>query len=167
MKTQTILKSRRHFLRGAGVALALPWLESLPLLAQDGAAAADPNKPPLRFALHLLFERRRSRRTGGPRAAARPWSSAPPPQPLTPIREDIVFIHGLYNQPGFRQSTARTWAAWPTCSRARGQPRPRRHPRRHHHGPGARASRSATRPRCPAWRSASSPTSCGWKTASR
>ena len=25
--------SRRHFLRGAGVALALPWMESLPLLA--------------------------------------------------------------------------------------------------------------------------------------
>ena len=27
-------KSRRHFLRGAGVALALPWMESLPLFAQ-------------------------------------------------------------------------------------------------------------------------------------
>ena len=38
------LESRRHFLRGAGVALALPWLESLPLLAQE-AQAADPNKP--------------------------------------------------------------------------------------------------------------------------
>ena len=46
-------KSRRHFLRGAGVALALPWMESLPLLAQAAgplAQAADPNKPPLRFA---------------------------------------------------------------------------------------------------------------------
>ena len=26
--------SRRHFLRGMGVALALPWMESLPLLGQ-------------------------------------------------------------------------------------------------------------------------------------
>ena len=45
--------SRRHFLRGAGVALALPWMESLQLLrAQDGAAAAASaaNQPPLRFA---------------------------------------------------------------------------------------------------------------------
>ena len=41
-------KSRRHFLRGAGIALALPWMESLPLFgAQGGASAA--NKPPLRF----------------------------------------------------------------------------------------------------------------------
>jgi len=45
------LKSRRHFLRGAGVALALPWMESLPLFGQEVKAAttaADPNKPPLR-----------------------------------------------------------------------------------------------------------------------
>ena len=34
-------KSRRHFLRGAGVALALPWMESLPLFgAQESKAAA-------------------------------------------------------------------------------------------------------------------------------
>ena len=54
MKNQTTSqKSRRHFLRGAGVALALPWMESLPLLAQDAAPlaqAAVANKPPLRFA---------------------------------------------------------------------------------------------------------------------
>src|SRR5688500_5363767 len=41
--------SRRHFLRGAGVVLALPWMESLPL--QGAQAAAKPsNLPPLRFA---------------------------------------------------------------------------------------------------------------------
>ena len=40
-------KSRRNFLRGAaGAALALPWLESLPL-----KAAAVSNKPPVRFGL--------------------------------------------------------------------------------------------------------------------
>jgi hypothetical protein len=55
MKT-TNRTSRRRFLRGAGVALALPWLESLPLLAQDGAVsvAANANKPPIRFA-HIFF----------------------------------------------------------------------------------------------------------------
>ena len=31
--------SRRHFLRGMGVALALPWLESLPLVGQTVAAS--------------------------------------------------------------------------------------------------------------------------------
>src|SRR5262245_8437716 len=48
--------SRRHFLRGAGVALALPWLESLPCMAQGGSAPATENasKPPIRFA-HIFF----------------------------------------------------------------------------------------------------------------
>ena len=36
--------SRRNFLRGAGITLALPWMESL-------ASAAPSNKPPVRFAL--------------------------------------------------------------------------------------------------------------------
>ena len=40
--------SRRHFLRGVGVALALPWMESLPLFAQT-AAAVKANTPPLRL----------------------------------------------------------------------------------------------------------------------
>ncbi len=44
--------SRRHFLRGVGVALALPWMESLPLFAQSaGAAAAKSNTPPLRLGI--------------------------------------------------------------------------------------------------------------------
>jgi hypothetical protein len=37
--------SRRQILRGAGVALTLPWMESL-----GKAAATDAAKPPLRFA---------------------------------------------------------------------------------------------------------------------
>ena len=46
--------TRRHFLRGAGVALAIPWLEAIPLLAQEAgpatrAAASAVGKPPLRF----------------------------------------------------------------------------------------------------------------------
>ena len=50
--------TRRHFLRGVGVALALPWLESMPLLAQEGAvpgAAGAAGKaaagPPLRMGI--------------------------------------------------------------------------------------------------------------------
>ena len=43
-------RSRRQFLRGAGVALALPWMESLPLLGVQVAKVTAANKPPLRFA---------------------------------------------------------------------------------------------------------------------
>src|SRR5438874_490665 len=44
--------TRRAFLRGAGIALALPWLESLPARAEDtGKRATSPSaKPPVRFA---------------------------------------------------------------------------------------------------------------------
>ncbi len=42
--------SRRHFLRGMGVALALPWLESLPLIGQTVAAAKSAT-PPLRLGI--------------------------------------------------------------------------------------------------------------------
>ena len=45
--------SRRSFLRGAGVALALPWLESFPTHAADIAASTASSvlsKPPVRFA---------------------------------------------------------------------------------------------------------------------
>ena len=40
--------SRRTFLRGAGVVMALPWLESLPVRGVDSAAA--PRRLPQRFA---------------------------------------------------------------------------------------------------------------------
>src|SRR5688572_31918104 len=42
--------TRRAFLRGAGVSLALPWLESLPLRAADsGKIVTQATKPPVRF----------------------------------------------------------------------------------------------------------------------
>ena len=61
--------SRRHFLRGVGVALALPWLESLPVFGQAATTAAKANTPPLRLGIVFRF-------TGGRRAAAPRWSSA-------------------------------------------------------------------------------------------
>ena len=42
--------SRRHFLRGMGVTLALPWMESLPVFGQ-AAVVAKANTPPLRLGI--------------------------------------------------------------------------------------------------------------------
>ena len=87
-------KSRRHFLRGAGVALALPWMESLPSWRRTRRPRRLPNKPPLRFACiyfsngvdpdPLVGERRG--RGHGIRSRRRSRSR--------PIREDIVFVRG-------------------------------------------------------------------------
>jgi len=73
--------SRRRFLRGAGVALGLPWLESL-------ASAAEAASPPVRFAAVFMGNgvnphhwrptataggpRSRSPRSSGPARASRP-----------------------------------------------------------------------------------------------
>jgi len=91
--------SRRHFLRGAGVALALPWLESMPLLAQDAAPAATAaaSKPPLRFAC-IYFSNGVDTNNWWAKGSGAAMELGPAAAPLAPIREDMVFIKGLYHQ---------------------------------------------------------------------
>ena len=86
--------SRRHFLRGAGAALTLPWMESI------APAAGASNKPPVRFAvvyfsngvepIHWWAKGQGAQMELGPAAA-----------PMMPYREDINFLRGLYNHNAF------------------------------------------------------------------
>ncbi len=93
--------SRRHFLRGTGVALALPWMESLPLFASTASTAkkaAAANQPPLRFAC-LYFSN-----------GVEPihwWAKGDGKEitevgealtPMLPHGKDYTFLRGLYNQ---------------------------------------------------------------------
>src|SRR5512132_2570438 len=99
--------SRRNFLRGAGVALALPWMESLPLLkAQDAAAAlaADPNKPPLRFAC-IYFSNGIKPAHWWAKGAGAEMEFGQSAAPLKPFAEDIVFVKGLFNQKAFENTS--------------------------------------------------------------
>ena len=91
--TQT---SRRNFLRGAGVALALPWMESLPLLAQDKVVS----KPPVRFA-HLYFSNGVEPIHWWAKGSGAAMEFGKAAEPLAPIREDIVFLRGLYHPKAF------------------------------------------------------------------
>src|SRR5215831_3846095 len=91
--------SRRHFLRGAGVALALPWLESLNLLkAQDvqATSAAVSNKPPVRFA-NIYFSNGVQPGNWWAKGSGKTMEFGPAAQPLTGYGDDLVFIKGLYN----------------------------------------------------------------------
>ena len=94
--------SRRHFLRGAGVALALPWLESAPLLAQDGrvSVSENANKPPIRFA-HIFFSNGVEPVHWWAKGQGKDMEFGPAAQPLAPISEDLVFLRGLYHQKAF------------------------------------------------------------------
>ena len=92
--------SRRHFLRGAGVALALPWMESLPLLGAEekkpGAKAVS-NKPPLRYGL-IYFSNGVEPAHWWAKGQGSSMELGPGPSPLQRHREDIVFLRGLFNQ---------------------------------------------------------------------
>ncbi len=94
------MKSRRHFLRGAGVALALPWMESLPLLGAESAAPAAKaaaNKPPLRFAC-VYFSNGVEPEHWWAKGSGAAMETGPVLEPLKPYREDMIVLRGLYNQ---------------------------------------------------------------------
>ena len=88
--------SRRHFLRGMGVALALPWMESLPLVAR-AAAAARTDGPPLRLGI-VFFSNGVEPIHWWAKGSGADMQIGPGLQPMMPHREDMLFIQGLYNQ---------------------------------------------------------------------
>jgi len=89
--------TRRQILRGAGVALTLPWLESL---AKAAPAAAAADKPPLRFAC-IYLSNGVAPKDWWAKGSGAAMEFGPAAQPLAPIREDIVLIKGLYNHQAF------------------------------------------------------------------
>jgi hypothetical protein len=88
--------SRRHFLRGMGVALALPWMESLPVFGQ-AAAAVKQGAPPLRLGI-VFFSNGVEPIHWWAKGAGATMEIGPALSPMMPHREDMVFIQGLYNQ---------------------------------------------------------------------
>jgi len=89
--------SRRHFLRGAGVALALPWMESFTAFGQTVTASAKPTTPPLRLGI-VFFSNGVEPIHWWAKGAGATMELGPAAAPLLPHREDIVFVQGLYSQ---------------------------------------------------------------------
>ncbi len=91
--------SRRHFLRGMGVALALPWMESLPAL---GAAAAP--GPPRRLGI-VYFSNGVEPAHWWAKGTGATMELGPAALPMMPHREDMVFIRGLFNPTAFASTS--------------------------------------------------------------
>src|SRR5690349_1925143 len=91
--------SRRHFLRGMGVALALPWMESLPVFGQ-AATAAKVNGAPLRLGV-VFFSNGVEPAHWWAKGNGAAMEFGPAAAPLAPHREDLVFIQGLFNKSAF------------------------------------------------------------------
>ena len=89
--------SRRTFLRGIGVSIALPWLESRPVWGEEPASVTQPNnQPPVRFA--ALFSGNGFR--SGEWWAKGTGSAMELGNVLTPLadfREKLTLVRGLFN----------------------------------------------------------------------
>jgi hypothetical protein len=86
-----------------GVALALPWLESLPLAAQ-AAASASAGTPPLRLGI-VFFSNGVEPIHWWAKGSGAAMEIGPALTPMMPHREDMLFVQGLFNQSAFVSSS--------------------------------------------------------------
>lgn len=88
--------SRRTFLRGAGVTIALPWMESVKVWGDTNSAARGASEAPIR--LGVLF-------SGNGFHSKEWWATGEGKEmqlgkvlePLNDLREKMLFVKGLYN----------------------------------------------------------------------
>src|SRR5262245_35411362 len=100
--------SRRGFLRsGGGLALTLPWLESLPLRAEDSGKRVAPtsrHQPPVRFAC-IFFSNGVEPAHWWARGAGASMEIGPGLEPMRPFRQDMLFLKGLFNEQAARHKS--------------------------------------------------------------
>jgi len=88
--------SRRTFLRGVGVSMALPWLESLPVWGDELTTAGAASEAPVRLAAIFSgngFHTKEWSATG----AGRDMQLGKVLAPLNDFREKLLFVRGLHN----------------------------------------------------------------------
>ncbi|MBI4604997.1 MAG: DUF1552 domain-containing protein [Planctomycetes bacterium] len=88
--------SRRAFLRGLGVTVALPWLESLPVWGDVPAAAKPASEAPVRLAVLFSGNGFHSKEWWA-KGEGKSMELGKVLAPLADFRERMLFIQGLYN----------------------------------------------------------------------
>lgn len=88
---------RRTVLRGVGVAMALPWLESLPVWGLEQSSGDDPPRLPKRFGVQFMAcgvnsEHWWAKQDGGQMQLSKSL------QPMEPLKSKMNFVGGLFNQ---------------------------------------------------------------------
>jgi hypothetical protein len=100
--------SRRAFLRGSGLALALPWLESWPARSEESGKqlrALPDARPPLRFGC-IYFSNGVEPEHWWAKSHGDSMEIGPGLQPMMPLRDETVFVKGLFNEQAVRHSSA-------------------------------------------------------------
>lgn len=88
--------SRRTFLRGTGVSMALPWLESLRVWGDDATPGQDGSSAPIRFATLFSGNGFHSREWWA-KGTGKEMELGQVLKPLDDFREKLLFVRGLYN----------------------------------------------------------------------
>ena len=88
--------SRRTFLRGVGVTMALPWLESMPVWGDTPTGPVAASEAPVRMAVLFSGNGFHSREWWA-RGEGRQMELGKVLAPLTDFREKMLFVRGLYN----------------------------------------------------------------------
>lgn len=89
--------SRRTFLRGIGVSVALPWMESIPVWGDEPGNRRAPSEAPVRLAVLFSgngFHSKEWRAEGEGKSMTLGKVLAP----LTEFREKMLFVKGLYHE---------------------------------------------------------------------
>jgi hypothetical protein len=89
--------SRRTMLRGLGVSMALPWMESLTAAGEPAVAGAAAAAPPLRLAVLFAGNGFHSKEWWA-KGAGREMELGKVLEPVADFREKLLFVKGLYNE---------------------------------------------------------------------
>ncbi len=89
--------SRRTFLRGLGVSMALPWMESLTVWGDEPSGSKPASRAPVRLAVLFSGNGFHSREWWA-KGEGRQMELGQVLAPLADFREKMLFIRGLYNE---------------------------------------------------------------------
>lgn len=89
--------SRRTMLRGLGVSIALPWMESLTIAGEPAVAGATAAAPPLRLAVLFAGNGFHSKEWWA-KGSGKGMELGRVLEPVAEFREKLLFVKGLYNE---------------------------------------------------------------------
>jgi hypothetical protein len=88
--------NRRTFLRGVGVTIALPWMESVRVWGDTAAAAKSASEPPVRLGVLFAGNGFHSKEWWA-KGEGKNMQLGKVLEPLSDLREKMLFVQGLYN----------------------------------------------------------------------
>src|SRR5213080_5021949 len=97
MTPQAHKLSRRTFLRGVGVTMGLPWLESIPVGGSESAAHTSSSGHPQRFAA-LFMGNGISPKNWWAKGSGADMQLSKSLEPMAPFRSRLNVVSGLFNK---------------------------------------------------------------------